>query len=261
MKPQRFLGIETSQEWLGICLWEGSAHRAAVKAVFSGFAQNRHSDWIIPRMHSLLARLHWSLKDLNAIAVDVGPGSFTGVRIGMTVAKTLGQFLGLPVLGIPSLDIIAGSVANIHVGDVFVCSERAIPGEVYAGAYTVENMSMNETPPFKKGSKIPAFHQWSWFPGQNAVILKRLFPLAWISEDEFERRLKSLPAARGHLLQSGRGWRTGGSKYSAPNLNAFAQLSHWSWRYYQGHTFDEIAPLYLQPSWAERRFSKVKIQK
>ena len=62
----------------------------------------------------LLARLDWLLgecgltkRDIGAVAVTSGPGSFTGVRIGMTVAKTLAAGLRIPLVGIPTLDVLA----------------------------------------------------------------------------------------------------------------------------------------------------------
>lgn len=58
---------------------------------------------LFPALAELLARTNTAYKDLNRIAVTTGPGSFTGLRIGLSAARGLGLALSIPVLGIPSL--------------------------------------------------------------------------------------------------------------------------------------------------------------
>jgi tRNA threonylcarbamoyladenosine biosynthesis protein TsaB len=62
-----------------------------------------HAELIFPRLEALLSRNGIAYADLSRIAVTTGPGSFTGLRIGLSAARGLGLALGVPVLGIPSL--------------------------------------------------------------------------------------------------------------------------------------------------------------
>jgi tRNA threonylcarbamoyladenosine biosynthesis protein TsaB len=61
-----------------------------------------HAEWVLPWIQKLLKRSNESLKDLSAIVVLTGPGSFTGTRVGVTIANALSWALGVPVFGIPS---------------------------------------------------------------------------------------------------------------------------------------------------------------
>ena len=70
-----------------------------------------HAELLFPRLAALLARNGVAYADLTRIAVTTGPGSFTGLRIGLSAARGLGLALAIPVLGIPSLLAISLSAA------------------------------------------------------------------------------------------------------------------------------------------------------
>jgi tRNA threonylcarbamoyladenosine biosynthesis protein TsaB len=59
-----------------------------------------HAEWVLPSIQKLLKRSNKSLQDLSAIVVLTGPGSFTGTRVGVTIANALSWALGIPVFGI-----------------------------------------------------------------------------------------------------------------------------------------------------------------
>jgi len=263
MNP-RFLGITTSHEWLGLCLSETDRQgKAALKGRFFQKAMNKHSDWIIPRIHSLLHRAGWSPWDLGAIAVDVGPGSFTGVRIGLAVARTLGQSLNVPLIPIPSLDLMAAAFTQARPSLSLACVSRAIPGEVYLGLYRFE-LSQEKPPPLfsrvRKGH-VPLFQDWLWFPAQNGLVLRRLAPLAWMSHEEASRRMAVLRKGGASVIEIGRDWKTGPAapEESIPTADALGGLAPWI-RSRGGHRiYRDVVPLYLQPSWAERRFEPAPV--
>lgn len=83
-----------------------------------------------PQMHAsklpllveeVLAVCDVKMADLNAIAVSSGPGSYTGLRIGTSLAKGLCYALGIPLVSVGSLRVLAGKIKNDHWGDVFYC--------------------------------------------------------------------------------------------------------------------------------------------
>ncbi len=70
-----------------------------------------HAEYLFPRLAALLDRNRLAYKDLTRIAVTTGPGSFTGLRIGLAAARGLGLALGIPVVGVPTL--LALSLAGV----------------------------------------------------------------------------------------------------------------------------------------------------
>ena len=90
-----------------------------------------HSDLVLDMVNELLRKHGTRLKDLDAIAVDVGPGSFTGLRIGIGVAQGLAYGAGLPVIGIGSLDVLAAQCPE----GITVPAIDARMKQVYWGVY------------------------------------------------------------------------------------------------------------------------------
>ena len=92
-------------------------------------AKSRGRD-LLPAVEALLAAAGKGPKALSGVAVDQGPGSFTGVRVGITTAKTLAWSLDIPVVGIDSLAVLAHAASS--PGPV-VALRDAGRGRVYAG--------------------------------------------------------------------------------------------------------------------------------
>jgi tRNA threonylcarbamoyladenosine biosynthesis protein TsaB len=78
------------------------------------------------------------LEDLDAVGVSVGPGSFTGIRIGVVTAKTLAQTLEIPAAGVVSLDILARAFSN-QPDEVICPIIKVRKGEVYHAFYKAES--------------------------------------------------------------------------------------------------------------------------
>ena len=92
------LAIDTAAPRLQLALQHDGATDISIDALAQG-----HAELLFPRLAALLARNGVGYKDIERIAVTTGPGSFTGLRIGLSAARGLGLALGVPVLGIPSL--------------------------------------------------------------------------------------------------------------------------------------------------------------
>lgn len=99
----------------------------------------RHGELLAPAMEQALAEAGASVADLTAVAVGVGPGPFTGLRVGVVTGLVLGQLRGIPVHGICSLDALAEqAVAEQVVDGRFLVATDARRKEVYWAEYVVE---------------------------------------------------------------------------------------------------------------------------
>jgi tRNA threonylcarbamoyladenosine biosynthesis protein TsaB len=97
-----------------------------------------YSENAIKLIRMLLASRVVSLESLDGIAVSIGPGSFTGLRIGLSVAKGLAASAGLPLVGVSTLDGLAGSAIYgglIEVGREFLAVIEAKRGDYYCASY------------------------------------------------------------------------------------------------------------------------------
>ncbi len=97
------LAIETSTETGAVALLSGATLQAEMR-IRRKRVQSRK---LVPAIQNMLDDLEWNFRDLNGIAISVGPGSFTGVRIGLSVAKGLAFARDLPVTSVISLDALA----------------------------------------------------------------------------------------------------------------------------------------------------------
>ena len=99
----RVLGIESSGTRGGVALLESGQVRGT-RLFEKGMVHGRE---IAPSIQSLLAELQWTPEALDLIACDIGPGSYTGLRVGLAAAKGLALALARPLIGVASLDALA----------------------------------------------------------------------------------------------------------------------------------------------------------
>lgn len=123
------LGIETATPVAGVAVVDGN-NIMAERMVNN---QRTHSVNLLPMIKAVIEEAGIYPGQLNAIAVSSGPGSFTGLRIGMSTAKTLAQVWGLPVVGISTLDSLAYPLAGMKN---LVCPiMNARKNELYTAIY------------------------------------------------------------------------------------------------------------------------------
>lgn len=104
--------------------------------------ERAHSQIIMPMLESLLNHCSLTIKDIDVFAVALGPGSFTGLRIGISAMKTLAQSLSKPIIGVSSLDEVASSFFGT---DIIICPIfDARRNEVYNALYLNGNKFVSE---------------------------------------------------------------------------------------------------------------------
>lgn len=123
------LGIDTATDQVGVALGSDEGIRGEIRLGRG----RRHAEQLAPAIDGLLRSAGASLEDLAAVAVGVGPGLFTGLRVGVTTAKVLAQALAVPVVPLASLDLVA---YPLRFGDrAIVALLDARRGEVYHARY------------------------------------------------------------------------------------------------------------------------------
>jgi tRNA threonylcarbamoyl adenosine modification protein YeaZ len=101
------LAIDTATAYVAVAV----ADAAGVVGSATGRAGRDHAERLHLMVESLLARSGWRAADLDGVAVAVGPGRFTGIRVGVAAAKGFGFALGVPLVGLTSLEIVAAAAS------------------------------------------------------------------------------------------------------------------------------------------------------
>ncbi|MEI5909462.1 tRNA (adenosine(37)-N6)-threonylcarbamoyltransferase complex dimerization subunit type 1 TsaB [Bacillus spongiae] len=132
------LAIDTSNYTLGVCLFtEGT-----IMGEYMTNIKKNHSVRAMPAIEQLLKDCDMTPQDLDKIIVAKGPGSYTGVRIGVTIAKSLAWSLKIPIVGVSSLAVLA---SNGRYFDGYICPLfDARRGQVYTGLYSYQNGDLVE---------------------------------------------------------------------------------------------------------------------
>lgn len=100
-----------------------------------------HSQTLLPMVDEIVKMTEFDLKEIDAIAIAAGPGSFTGLRIGSATAKGLGMALGKPLISVPTLE---GLACNLYGTDAVICPMMdARRKQVYTGLYAFENETLS----------------------------------------------------------------------------------------------------------------------
>jgi tRNA threonylcarbamoyladenosine biosynthesis protein TsaB len=130
------LGIETATMQVGCAV-------GGVEGVFASFHAargRRHAETLAPAIELVCKQAQVELGEISAIAVDIGPGLYTGLRVGLATAKAMAFALRVPMIGLSSLDLLAfpvrhtrrliAAVVDARRGEVFYAFYRHVPGGV-----------------------------------------------------------------------------------------------------------------------------------
>ncbi|OTA19993.1 tRNA threonylcarbamoyladenosine biosynthesis protein TsaB [Xenorhabdus beddingii] len=127
----RILAIDTATEACSVALW----NEGVVEAQFE-ISPREHTQRILPMVQNVLSKGNVSLQQLNVLAFGRGPGSFTGVRIGVGIAQGLALGAELPMLGISSLKTMAQGAFRLKGATNVLVAIDARMGEIYWGQYS-----------------------------------------------------------------------------------------------------------------------------
>ncbi|MBO0806156.1 MAG: tRNA (adenosine(37)-N6)-threonylcarbamoyltransferase complex dimerization subunit type 1 TsaB [Nocardiopsaceae bacterium] len=126
------LGLDTATPAVTVALHDGERPLAQLVTVDA----RRHAELLAPAISRVIADAGATRTDLTAIVAGVGPGPYTGLRVGLVTGRVLGAALGIPVYGLCSLDVIAADVEPPGTG--FLVATDARRREVYWASYDAE---------------------------------------------------------------------------------------------------------------------------
>ncbi|HSB42455.1 MAG TPA: tRNA (adenosine(37)-N6)-threonylcarbamoyltransferase complex dimerization subunit type 1 TsaB [Methylomirabilota bacterium] len=189
-----------------------------------------HSERLMAVVDRLLQDCGWAVADLQALAVSVGPGSFTGLRVGAATAKGLALALEIPVAPVPTLDALA---AMLPFAEAPVCPLLdARKGEVYCSLYRWTGVAMAR--------------EWEYLALPPAAAAARLAPPVIVLGD-------GVAACRPYLARLGAGVQEADPVHSIPSPAVVGALGHAILAAGGGIPAERLQPLYLRPSEAELR--------
>ena len=216
----RVLAVETSTLAGGVALLDGER----VVAEYLLDVGATHSERLLAAVDRVLADARWTATNLEGLAVAIGPGSFTGLRIGLSTVKGLGVALSIPIAAVPTLDALAWALPFSALPVCPVIDARR--GEVYACLYRWSGLEMRREweylalPPDDLGGRL----------GEPTVLL-----------GDAAGRIRS---PYGRLAPPAR---------RLPSPACVGQLGLERLRGGQTETPATLVPLYLRPSEAELR--------
>lgn len=237
MTRQLILGIETSTPSGGIALAE--AGRGLLSHHWS-ISRTGYSRRLMPMIDSALTELDAEKSDLTAIGVTVGPGSFTGVRIGVVAAKTIASSLGIPLYTFSTLRTTS---ARCPVpGAVVAVLLDARRSEVYSGVFRIR--SDDEPEILQPDSVGPAQEVFEQLSAMDAEAI-------WMSGDWPKGHVQEIQEALGEKA------RFVAEPWSHPAGDMVCLHAKRAWeRSVQGRDPKTVLPTYIRASDAERNLTK-----
>jgi len=188
-------------------------------------------DWessvtLIPALETLLKEKEFSPQDLDAVAVSTGPGSFTGIRVGLATAEGLCLPGNLLAFGVPTLEGLAENLRAAEMPGEALCLIDAQRGEVFVGHYQVDAQKITElTPsqilPIEKLESL--LKEKAWVVGPGAL--------------KYESNIREALGTKGLFAFS---------MLHQPKAMSIARLAYRQWQAGLRPTLKDLKPLYLR---------------
>ena len=165
------LAFDTASPLVSVALYDADGDGLVAEHVSE--RPMKHAEQLAPLIDRAMTSAGIVRQDLTAIAVGVGPGPFTGLRVGLVTARTLAFVLDIPVYGVCSLDALAVEAADTGVvGEEFVVATDARRKEVYFARYDAGGVRLDGPlvdKPAVLATDLPVV-------GQGAVLYPEAFP-------------------------------------------------------------------------------------
>lgn len=189
-------------------------------------------DWessatLVPALETLLQQRDMTANDLAAMAVSVGPGSFTGIRVGIATAEGVCMPSNLLAFGVSTLDGLAENLRAAEMLGEALCLVDAQRGECFVGHYNIENENFAEIEPpqilgFEKLASL--LKERAWVVGPGAL--------------KYEKELRESLGTHGMFAFN---------NLHQPKAMSIARIAYRQWQAGKRSTLQELKPLYLRP--------------
>ena len=192
-----------------------------------------HSEKLMPLIEELMSELGIKLQDIDVIAVSEGPGSYTGLRIGAAIAKSMAYAANIPIVKIPTIKSLAANVYDVDKLIVPIMDAKA--GRVYTGIYKWENgdlVDVKEQFPCNLDELLELLNEYDEaviFNGDGSVNYKNII------EEKFNRKPLFAP-----------------SKFNCLNASTLSYIGLRMAEKGDSVSASKFSPQYLRLSQAER---------
>lgn len=189
------LSIDSSTPVAGIAVSDG--HKLLGEVMIN--TKNTHSEKLMPMVAQLLDDLQITIQDIEAVAVTCGPGSFTGLRIGMATAKGIVQGGGKKLIAVPTLDTLAQNLN--HYPGVICPIMNAQKNQVYTAIYRSGESNLERLSDYqaieadKLAEQLLALNEPVWFTGDGVDAFAEHFQAKLGSNCHFADGNTVLPRA------------------------------------------------------------------
>jgi len=217
------LGIDTATDAVSVALHDGSVVLASSEIR----SDRQHAEALTPMIDFVCKQASIDLWDVGGIAVDIGPGLFTGMRVGIASAQAIAQVIDVSIIPVTSLDILAAAVQTGN--DVITSIVDARRGEVYWSLYRMADGKLKQVGKPQIGT--PEMCAVDVLVGTGALK----------HEVEFRERLNPvLPALE-----------FADDKHSMPLASTLVEIAHERALRGEWVLVDEVVPMYLRAPDAE----------
>lgn len=192
-KPNTVLAIDSSQPRLCLALMAGEEMLVSIIDT----SDVPHSKRLFPMLNEILPMHSLKIAQIDLLAVNTGPGSFTGLRVGLAAAKGLARSLGKPVVGVNCMDAMALAAETIGVPIAILLS--ASRGEVFLGLRWVEEeLSVRQSVRWMSADQVVSLSQarrflFSQFAERNLVLIGNGLTEMWNEGDQRPDQWRLLP--------------------------------------------------------------------
>ncbi|MFA9423368.1 MAG: tRNA (adenosine(37)-N6)-threonylcarbamoyltransferase complex dimerization subunit type 1 TsaB [Sedimentibacter sp.] len=200
---------------------------------FSLSHKKTHSEKLMPLIEELLSELEMKLQDFDAIAISEGPGSYTGLRIGAAIAKSMAYAANIPIVSIPTIKSLAGNIYSVDKLIVPIMDAKS--RRVYTGIYKWENddlVAVKEQFPCTIDELIELLNEYEEeiiFNGDGSVNYKNII------EEKLNKKPYFAP-----------------SKFNSLNASTLSYIGYKMAKNKNTVSASEFYPKYLRLSQAER---------